>query len=202
MSDKTVNHPVSERKDAAENRARILAAAITLFDQYGVEKTSMNQIATAAKVGVGTLYRRFQNKSDLCWALIHDNIKKLFEDIDNYLTTNHSDKTAEQLKHVLFLFIQFRERKAQLLTGVEGTPKINSLEVKLNGPIFGRLHDILVPLLDDLYGPTAKVDAVFCADLLITALSHEYYTFQRSVRKYSPEQIAEQLYNLLIINNI
>ena len=39
----------SERRDVTENRQRILSAALRLFEQYGVEQVSMNQIATKHK---------------------------------------------------------------------------------------------------------------------------------------------------------
>ncbi len=188
-----------ERRDAAENRARILAAATKLFDQQGVEKTSMKQIANEAQVGSGTLYRRFKNKSDLSLALIKDNIRQLFSDIEDYLSNSDTDQPTQRLKEVLRLFIAFREKKEQLLTGVEGTSKINSLADKLNGPIFGRLHEIFVALFKEIIGPQSIVDPVFRADLLVTALSHDYYSYQRNVRHYSSEQILNQLYRLLVV---
>ncbi|WP_407310040.1 TetR family transcriptional regulator [Desulfosporosinus sp. SB140] len=42
-----------ERRDAAENRQRILDAAIKLFEQHGVKQVSMNQIALEAHIGSG-----------------------------------------------------------------------------------------------------------------------------------------------------
>ena len=52
------------RRDAEQNLARILLAARDAFAEHGYE-ASMEQIAAAAGVGVGTLYRRFPNKADL-----------------------------------------------------------------------------------------------------------------------------------------
>src|SRR5690242_18987874 len=55
-----------ERRDAAEHRQRILEVARRLFAEQGVEAVSMHQIALAAGIGQGTLYRRYANKSELC----------------------------------------------------------------------------------------------------------------------------------------
>jgi AcrR family transcriptional regulator len=49
-----------ERTDAARNRAKILAAAEAI----------VAEVAAAAGVGVGTLYRRFGDRSGLAYALI------------------------------------------------------------------------------------------------------------------------------------
>lgn len=48
-----------ERADAARNRARILEAAAGLFRVKGAPNVTMDDIARAAGVGRGTLYRRF-----------------------------------------------------------------------------------------------------------------------------------------------
>ncbi len=62
--------PPGERADAARNRVRILDAAERLFREHGVQAVSMDQIAHAAKVGKGTLFRRFGDKSGLAAALL------------------------------------------------------------------------------------------------------------------------------------
>jgi AcrR family transcriptional regulator len=66
----TIGAPPKERADAARNRARILDAAERLFREHGVAAVSMDQIAQAAKVGKGTLFRRFGDKAGLAVALL------------------------------------------------------------------------------------------------------------------------------------
>ena len=57
------------RRDAELNLVRILVAARDVFAEHGYE-ASMEQIAARAEVGIGTLYRRFPNKADLCAAVV------------------------------------------------------------------------------------------------------------------------------------
>src|SRR5690606_37833343 len=61
-----------ERRDARENRQRLLAAAKRLFAAQGVDATSMHEIARTAGVGQGTLYRHFADKAELCHALLKE----------------------------------------------------------------------------------------------------------------------------------
>ncbi|MGE2737654.1 TetR/AcrR family transcriptional regulator [Mycolicibacterium vaccae] len=56
------------RRDAAENRERVLAAAVALFARQGRD-VSMATIAEEAGVGVGTLYRRYPTRESLLEAL-------------------------------------------------------------------------------------------------------------------------------------
>jgi AcrR family transcriptional regulator len=62
--------PQKERADAARNRAAVLEAAARLFAERGVAAVSMDQVAAAAGVGKGTLFRRFGDKSGLAAALL------------------------------------------------------------------------------------------------------------------------------------
>ncbi len=65
---------VPERKlraDAERNRLRLLAAARTVLAERGLD-ASADDIARAAGVGVGTLYRRFPTKDDLVTAAIEE----------------------------------------------------------------------------------------------------------------------------------
>ena len=62
--------PPRERADAARNRAAVLAAAARLFAEHGVAGVSMDQVAAAAGVGKGTVFRRFGDKAGLAAALL------------------------------------------------------------------------------------------------------------------------------------
>jgi AcrR family transcriptional regulator len=66
-----------ERADAARNRIKVLAAAEQLFAARGVAAVSMDDVATAAGVGKGTLYRRFGDKSGLAAALLNERESEL-----------------------------------------------------------------------------------------------------------------------------
>jgi len=72
---------VRERADAARNRLRVLAAAERLYAQRGVARVTMDDIAAAAGVGKGTLYRRFVDKGGLAVALLDERERELQQQI-------------------------------------------------------------------------------------------------------------------------
>ena len=200
MSSSEITQTRSERRDAAENRQRILNAAIKLFEQSGVEQVSRNQIANEAQVGPGTLYRRYRNKGELCLDLIKDNVDQLFNDIETFLEQNHSDSPSQRLKGVLRLFIRFRERKAQLLIGVEDSSSTNPRRPRMQSPLFNDLHQLLVELFNEINTiEQTDLNSFFRADMLLTALSRDFYSFQRDQRGHSPEMILEQLCSIFIV---
>jgi AcrR family transcriptional regulator len=66
------------RADARRNRERVLKAARRRFAEQGLD-AQMDDIARAAGVGVGTVYRHFPTKDDLVEALITDRFDRLTE---------------------------------------------------------------------------------------------------------------------------
>ena len=68
--------PEVKRSDAARNRRRILKTARALFEEKGVTRVTMEEIARTAGVGKGTLYRRFPHKGLLCEALLDEPTRK------------------------------------------------------------------------------------------------------------------------------
>ncbi|HEU4703676.1 MAG TPA: helix-turn-helix domain-containing protein [Conexibacter sp.] len=71
----------TERADAASNRKRILAAASELFAQRGPDCVSMQDVAKAAGVGMGTMYRRFGDRAGLTFALLGERHLQLQEQL-------------------------------------------------------------------------------------------------------------------------
>jgi AcrR family transcriptional regulator len=67
-----------QRADARRNREAVIEAAKKLFADEGLE-AQIPDIAKAAKVGVGTVYRHFPAKEDLIVALADDRFERLAE---------------------------------------------------------------------------------------------------------------------------
>ncbi|OMC41852.1 TetR family transcriptional regulator [Mycobacterium sp. IS-2888] len=79
MSDRLRELPVSapqqlphERGDAARNRALLLEAARNLVAQRGADAVTMDDVAAAAGVGKGTVFRRFGNRAGLMMVLLDE----------------------------------------------------------------------------------------------------------------------------------
>ncbi|MBC2868360.1 TetR/AcrR family transcriptional regulator [Streptomyces mexicanus] len=64
------------RADAARNRARLLDAASRLVAEHGAAGVTMEAVAAAAKVGKGTVFRRFGDRTGLLTALLDHSEKK------------------------------------------------------------------------------------------------------------------------------
>jgi AcrR family transcriptional regulator len=62
----------TERSDAARNRERLLQAARELVAEHGADALTMDMLACRAKVGKGTVFRRFGSRAGLMMTLLSD----------------------------------------------------------------------------------------------------------------------------------
>jgi AcrR family transcriptional regulator len=74
------------RADARRNREAVVAAAKKLFADQGLD-AQMPDVAKAAKVGVGTVYRHFPTKDDLIAALAAERFERLADKARESLET-------------------------------------------------------------------------------------------------------------------
>jgi AcrR family transcriptional regulator len=123
------------RVDAAENRARVLAAAKEVFTERG-ERASLNEVAKRAGVGSGTLYRHFPSLQALLVALISEDVAKLCERGRDLMT--HEDPDTALLRW-LRAFASHASAMQGLLAAqlaVEFLPG--------DGNALGRCHDVIL----------------------------------------------------------
>ncbi len=63
-------------------RERIKQAALALFVERGVDAGGMRDIAKAAGITEGAIYRHFRGKDDLVWRLFADNYERFARELD------------------------------------------------------------------------------------------------------------------------
>ena len=107
-----VSPPTSRRtrKDAVQNRDRVLDAATELVRSEG-EKVPMAKIAERAGVGVGTVYRHFATREDLLGALVHRSFGLAVENAG--AAAAHPGSAPEGVR--LFLLATLRDRERFVL---------------------------------------------------------------------------------------
>ena len=110
------------RADAQRNRERILEVAKLAFTRSGAN-TSLDDIASEAGVGPGTLYRHFPNREELLQAVYRSEMEKLAAAEWKFA---QSMPPIEALRAWLLLFVEAIEAKqliAPALNTLLGDPK-------------------------------------------------------------------------------
>lgn len=101
----------SKRKDANKNAAKILEAAKKIFAQKGYE-TTIEEVALEAQVGVGTVYRRFNNKHQLANAVAYEVSSEIYEEQVEILKSNLS--TVEKVKKVFACYTKITTKYGEI----------------------------------------------------------------------------------------
>ena len=136
------------RRDAEDNRLRLLAAAREVFAEHGTGAT-LHDVARHAGVGVGTAYRRFANKRELLDAVMGQQV----DDIEEILCGSLADPDpwhgiVSYLERALE--IQVRDRAlGQIMAGQQRTPA--QLDAQ---------RDRLAPLVDALVARAVEHGAI------------------------------------------
>jgi AcrR family transcriptional regulator len=103
--------PRHERADARRNRARILEAAQAVFASQGLS-VPIDDVARAAGVGVGTLYRHFPTKDALFEAIVVDGVQRLIDTADSLADAD--DPTAALFEFIGVMIASGARSKALL----------------------------------------------------------------------------------------
>ncbi len=126
----TADPETTLRADARRNRDQILAAAKGIFAVSGPE-VPMEEIARAAGVGVGTLYRRFPDRDALIRAVAVDNFERVLVDAKAIAAEESSSWNALVLmlrqSIELQLSVQLAMVSHRALAILKGDPEVRKL---------------------------------------------------------------------------
>jgi AcrR family transcriptional regulator len=111
----------TRRSDARRNHERVLAAAVEVFTELGLDAT-MPQVAARAGVGKATVYRSFPTKGDLVRALAQVHVDWLAERIRVASEAAVTDAYAALQAILEEVFSRLAEDRlmVKVLSGVEG----------------------------------------------------------------------------------
>lgn len=186
-----LDQPPAERADAARNREVLLCAAQRIAGEDGVNAVTMDRVAEEAGVGIGTVYRRFGDRSGLALALLDERERQFQE---SYLSgpppLGPGAPPAERLRAFMKEQVGRLETDADLHALAERsrpTARFSSGAAQA-----ARLY--LVTLLE---AAEVKGEVVYLADVLLAVSSAGLFIHQRRERGLSLAQIEAGLDQLL-----
>lgn len=161
------------RGDAAQNRELLLETAVNLFNQHGTQNVTMADIAKAAGVGKGTLYRKFANKAELCYALMDTQLQTFQNGMIGRMR-----QLAEQGKSPMEMLDQFMDGVVHFTA--DNLPllcQVRNGQVKTSSDSFSRPHYWMNQTVQGLLSQavengeiSADLDTQYTADALIAPL--------------------------------
>ncbi len=170
-----IESDATERADAARNRERILCAAQRLFAERGPSCVSMDDVAAAAGVGKGTLFRRFGSRAALARSVLSEG-ERAFQEaiIRGAPPLGPGALPRERLIAFGSAVIDMLDGNLELLRAAEGgAARFESAPYAAY-----RLHITL--LLREL---DPDCDAEFLAETLLACLGADFFLYLRNARE-------------------
>lgn len=170
-----------ERADAARNRDRILCTATRLFSERGAECVSMDDVAEAAGVGKGTVFRRFGSRAALAQAVLSEHEREFQEQIIRGCPPlGPSAPPRERLSAFGEGVLDLMQRHAELVAAADhGGARLVSAPYGVY-----RLHVTLL-----LREAEPDCDAELLADMLLGALAAELFIHLHKAREMPLERL-------------
>jgi AcrR family transcriptional regulator len=196
-----------ERADAARNRQRVLAAAEELFARHGAHNVTMEDIARAAGVGKGTLYRRYPDRASIAVALLDEHERALQERLlSGPPPLGPGAPAHERLAAFYAAMVDLLERHIHLALGAERGDR--RFATGAYGFWRAHVHALISASRagdergappraaggPSVAGDAGVVDAM--VDVLLAPLAPELYAYQRQQRGRSAAEISTALAEL------
>ncbi|MFC5182572.1 TetR/AcrR family transcriptional regulator [Actinomadura harenae] len=179
-----------ERADAARNREAILAAAAGLFDHRDAGSVSLNDVAAAAGVGKGTVFRRFGDRTGLVQAVLEPRVRALREAVESGPPPlGPGGEPGASLHRYLDALLDFVWANRGLIRALEHL-----------GPDAYYANDASRFWVAELARRLAAVhpgdDADYLAHAVFTALRADVIDYLTDARAMSPERVRAGLHRL------
>jgi AcrR family transcriptional regulator len=173
------------RADAARNHATILAAAERLVAAAGADAVTMDQLACAAGVGKGTLFRHFGDRCGLMRALLDERERDLQEGfIRGPAPLGPGVPARERLVAFGERMLEHIEIQGDLLVAAErGAPGD-----RLRHQVYAAYRSHVIALLEE---SGYAGDVGYLADVLLNSLVGELVLFQRRELGMPQQQLKD-----------
>ena len=178
------------RADALRNRQHVLATARRLFAEKGASNVSIDEIAAAAQVGKGTIYRGFGDRAGLAVALLDDAERGLQERlIRGRPPLGPGAPPRERVCAFVRAYTALLERHLELI--VESQTASPGARFRI-----GAFHAWREHL--GLLAREAGLDDALVPDLLLGALDGSLYQHLRRDRGFSARRIRDSVERLAL----
>ncbi|MEV0200897.1 helix-turn-helix domain-containing protein [Nonomuraea sp. NPDC050691] len=181
-----LGQPQPERADAARNRRRIIDVASRLIAERGAHQLSLDEVAREAGVGVGTVYRRFGDRTGLVWALI-DEHERRFQTA--FMTGPPPVGPGAPPDARLRAFLRALVDRMVTQQDIHLQLELGAAKGRYSGPY--RIHHTHVAALLNEARP--DIDAGFFADALLAPVNVRLIRFQLEERGMSAEEVKSGL---------
>jgi len=128
-----------------DKKERIVKSAIELFQEQGIEKTTVSDIVKRTQIAQGTFYLYFSSKLALMPAIAEEMVKILVDQINKKIN-NETDFTTQMKKMIDAIFAvneEYSEVLALIYSGLASTEHLKEWET-----VYAPCYELVSSLID------------------------------------------------------
>lgn len=129
------NIDVKPRRTPVQARSRervnsILKHAADIFNEAGVDGTSMSAIARKSDMSLASLYRYFPNKAAIVQAIAETHVARMEQELRDRLAETSIEDAVDVLIDLYYDFYRNEPAYSAIWSGVESMPELRELDLK------------------------------------------------------------------------
>ncbi|MDX1754828.1 MAG: TetR/AcrR family transcriptional regulator [Marinobacter sp.] len=133
MSDDQID--VKPRRTPVQARSRervnsILKHAAEIFNEVGVDGTSMSAIARKSDMSLASLYRYYPNKAAIVQAIAETHVARMEQELRDRLAETSIEDAVDVLIDLYYDFYRNEPAYSAIWSGVESMPELRDLDLK------------------------------------------------------------------------
>lgn len=145
---------VKQRRKPVQARSRervsaILRHAAEIFNDYGVDGTSMSAIARSSDMSLASLYRYYPNKAAIVKAIAETHVSKMEQALRDRLAATDMESAVDVLVDLYYDFYRNEPAYSAIWSGVESMPELRALDLN---ELYTNARDLDARLKQELPG--------------------------------------------------
>jgi hypothetical protein len=190
-------HRKNAMKDDKDKRKSAIAKiGAKLFSKKGFAETSMDDIASAAKLSKGGIYHYFSSKTEVLYFIL-DNfmdlvLKQLQTELDKY------DNVLERVRGLIFCHVdQYPKNLAEAKTLFH---EVQNLPPKYYKGIIAKEREynhLTHKVLSEFFGPSMKKNQVTALTFILLGMCNSIYAYNPE-NPVSPKQMSQLIFDILV----
>jgi AcrR family transcriptional regulator len=182
-----------------DTRARIVAAAVSLFAEQGFDATSVNEVVARAGVAKGALYHHFGSKDDLLYEVYRELVDRQLSGLDAILAAGAGP--AHTLRELLRDMVETTAASAEEAKVFfrEGHRLTDANQQRVRAAR-RRIHEACIELVRDAQasGAFSRVASPEMVTFTMFGVINELPTWYSPGGPKTPRQLADELADLLL----
>ncbi|OPY66916.1 MAG: HTH-type transcriptional repressor KstR2 [Syntrophorhabdus sp. PtaU1.Bin050] len=186
-----------DKKAANKKRVAIAKIAAEFFSKRGYAETSMEDIATAAKLSKGGIYHYFGSKTDVLYFVVDNFMELVLNGLEEEL--KGIDDGLEKVKRVIRRHVELYPKHTAeaktLLNAVHNLPRKSFKNIVAKEREYFRVVD---DALSSYLGASLGKNEALAITFILLGMCNSIYAWYDPHSAVGPSQLSDMMFNLLI----